>query len=81
MRRVVHPAGSRVALQGEQLPEQGVVCRYLDPAAETLPRVRVDFALQVHPPRGGEIPFEKILEFDPDTDLGSVFVAGTSTLP
>ncbi len=48
---------------------------------ETLPRVRVDFALQVHPPRGGEIPFEKILEFDPDTDLGSVFVAGTSTLP
>ena len=27
---------------------------------ETLPRVRVDFALQVHPPRGGEIPFEKI---------------------
>ena len=27
-----HPAGARVALQGEQLPEKDVVCRYLDPA-------------------------------------------------
>ena len=27
---------------------------------ETLPRIRIDFALQVCPPKGGEIPFEKI---------------------
>ena len=32
MGRVVDPAGARVALQGEQLPEKDVVCRYLDPA-------------------------------------------------
>ena len=27
---------------------------------ETLPRVRVDLALQVLPPRGGEVPFERV---------------------